>query len=97
MKCVSLLILIFWSCIAISQEMIRVDSLGRVVEIVYPDSSYIRFDNKEGYHWKRVYDRKGRLKLAIVEKGVVFFRYEFIEPKKIEIEDEPEQDDFEND
>ncbi len=97
MKCISLLIFVLCVGISVSQETIRVDSLGRIVEIVYPDSSYIRFDNKEGYHWKRVYDKKGKLKLAIVEKGVFFMRYEFIEPKKIEIEDNPERDDCEVD
>ena len=87
MKCLSLLIFIFWIGISISQEIVRIDSLGRVLEIVYRDSSYIRFENKDGYHWRRVYDKTGKLKMVLVEKGILLFRYEFVEPKKVEIVD----------
>lgn len=87
MKCLSLLIYLFCVSISISQEIVRIDSLGRVLEIVYKDSSYIRFENKDGYHWRRVYDKRGRLKQVLVEKGVLLFRYEFVEPKKVGIVD----------
>jgi hypothetical protein len=79
-----------------AQVSVITDTSGRVLLIKYPDSSYIRIENREGYHWRRIYNCRGKLIKATVEEGELFLKFDAILPRRKE-EEENKVDDTSDD